>query len=501
MSVFVTSADGIELLASKAPFPSSTQPLRITALAHPSPLNIATTHGVFELAAESLSAQEQARLQDTPGLTFNNPRNHGEALAYTDSCYYFDPQTAIVLANLFPDLPRRCDLEAWADILDFQNTFHHASPASPTPQPLHPSIDLDNDHAHGRAMVHQALQQAGVQLELLVLNASQFYHLGTMTEFLDAVCLDVDFMATMGIENNVPGLGLVVADDGGKHRPVAGNDNEEEEEEDPQIIRSKDYTTTTITLQPPIFVQNSLLVSNNNALLACLPPWTMIIDTDLLASPQEKDNGGSAGHCNSNSNSPDDAWLPLATQQTFQGLPAGVCLFTLQLAADAFVTFSFSTKDDMKKPARTTTTSSGSSNSNSSGNHPETAPLQQQQQQQPWWETLCIFESIPVAKMLSPLFFAGNTESSDPVDENRSLWDAPIFEKAATKHESTLLALQRLARLTATTTTATTPTPSSSSSSSPSSPLARLLQKDVHVSGWISLKDAAEKARPYEIQG
>ncbi|KAF9163500.1 hypothetical protein DFQ26_002457 [Actinomortierella ambigua] len=491
--VFVTSADGIELLASKAPFPSSTQPLRITALAHPSPLNIATTHGVFELAAESLSAQEQ-------GDMILEPQERSASL-HRCLRFHHKPSMAIVLANLFPDLPRRCDLEAWADILDFQNTLHHASPASPTPQPLHPPIDLDNDHARGRAMVHQALQQAGVQLELVVLNASQFYHLGTMTEFLDAVCLDVDFMATMGIENNVPGLGLVVADDGGTHRPVAGNDIEEKEE-DPQIIRSKDCTTTTITLQPPIFVQNSLLVSNNNALLACLPPWTMIIDTDLLASPQEKDNGG-AGHCNSNS--PGDAWLPLATQQTFQGLPAGVCLFTLQLAADAFVTFSFSTKDDMKKPARTTTSNSTSSNNNSSGNHPETAPLQQQQQQQqqqPWWETLCIFESIPVAKMLSPLFFAGSTESSNPVDGNRSLWDAPIFEKAATKHESTLLALQRLARLTATTTTtATTPTSSSSSSSSPSSPLARLLQKDVHVSGWISLKDAAEKARPYEIQG
>ncbi|KAF9971501.1 hypothetical protein BGZ73_005545 [Actinomortierella ambigua] len=374
--VFVTSADGIELFASKTPFPSTTSPFRITALAHPSPLDIATTHGVFELAAESLRAQELGDMMLDPQ----------ERSASLHKClrFHHKPSLAIVLAKLFPDLPRRCDLEAWADILHFQDTSPRSSGTSPTPAHSFAHRGGDDDHSRGRAMVQRALQEAGVQLDLLVLNASRFYHLGTMTEFLDAVCLDVNFMAAMGIENTVPGLGMV-------------------------------------TLTSPIFTSMT------------------------LPSPSR-------------------------SNKFLNTYPSG------SLASDAFVTFTFSTKDDMKKPARTT--------SDASHREPDATAA-------PWWETLCIFETIPVSKVLSPSFFTGAMSSASAssdekssnisLEVNHSLWDAPIFEVAATQRESTLLALQRLARV--------TDTDSS-----------YWLQETIHISGWISLKDAAEKSRPHEIQ-
>lgn len=47
--MFLTSADGIELFASKDPFPSDFNPLTVTALAHPSSTQIGSTHGVYLL--------------------------------------------------------------------------------------------------------------------------------------------------------------------------------------------------------------------------------------------------------------------------------------------------------------------------------------------------------------------------------------------------------------------------------------------------------------------
>ncbi|KAG0238984.1 hypothetical protein BGW41_008000 [Actinomortierella wolfii] len=458
--VFVTSADGIELFASKAPFPATAQPLTITALAHPSPLNIAMTHGVFELEPEALSEQEQGdlildvheqnaslhkclrfhhkpsmeHLQKTPGLTFKNLRNPGEALAYTDSCYYFDPQTADILASLYPDLPPRCDLEAWADILHFQDELQ-------SPLASSPSASVD-DHALGRNMVQRALLDAGAKLQLLVLNASRFYHLGTMTEFLEAVCLDTDFMAAMGIDNPVTGLGMV---------------HDEKEAEELSAIHGHGNS-----FHPPLFVQNSHISD-----LACLPPWSMIIDTDLPPDRME--------HCS-------DVKSAASVLDSLQHLPNGVCVFTLQLAVDRYVTFTFSTMDDMKKLARPAHIEHSSSSGGS-----------ERRDLTPWWETLCIFGTIPVARVLPALFFAETASSLSArstnnhcnSEDNYSLWDAPIFEVAATKQASTSLALQRLERLAV---------------FSQQSKLSPQLHEDTHIIEWISFKEAARKARPYEME-
>jgi hypothetical protein len=68
--VFLTSADGIELFASKDPFPSELKPFTITALAHPSSTQIGSTHGVYLLKDpneqvikdKALPAHEQSAL-------------------------------------------------------------------------------------------------------------------------------------------------------------------------------------------------------------------------------------------------------------------------------------------------------------------------------------------------------------------------------------------------------------------------------------------------------
>ncbi|KAF9984654.1 hypothetical protein BGZ65_012953, partial [Modicella reniformis] len=121
--VFLTSADGIELFASKSPFPSEHKPFTITALAHPSSTQIGSTHGVYLLQDPqnlvekdmTLSPNDQSGLllkceqflhkptldvmKTTQNVIYHNSSSDGHDIVYTDSCYYFDPHTANVMAN------------------------------------------------------------------------------------------------------------------------------------------------------------------------------------------------------------------------------------------------------------------------------------------------------------------------------------------------------------------------------------------------------------------
>ncbi|KAG0366830.1 hypothetical protein BGZ54_004825 [Gamsiella multidivaricata] len=307
--VFLTSADGIELFSSKASFPSDPKPLTITALAHPSSTQIGSTHGVYLLHdPKGLVTEDRRRgpsdqsalmlkcqqflhkpkldvMKGTTGVIHSDLAKAEADVVYTDSCYYFDPQTADIMATTYDMLSAECDLEAWADILSFQDL--------PTSVP-HPSSNssttTDNPYLRGRQKAKRALQDAGVVLDVMVLNASKFYHLGTMQEFLAGTCTDLPFMFELNIQNDVDGIALV------------------------QVFNGT--ASAVDCMHSPAYIERSSVSPN-----ILIGSHSIVVDCNL----------------------PADAVIPRDT-----------CMFTLQLQEHEFVTFTFSVKDDMKKVARTT---------------------------------------------------------------------------------------------------------------------------------------------------
>ncbi|KAG0203467.1 hypothetical protein BGX28_004253 [Mortierella sp. GBA30] len=436
--VFLTSADGIELFASGTPFPSEPKPFTITALAHPSSTRIGSTHGVYLLQDadhlvtrdRKLHPKDQSAfllkcqrflhkpslevMKSVPGVIYPGSKASTTDIVYTDSCYYFDPQTATLMANMFPSLDPKCDLEAWADILDFQDIFcaTHSSIQQPT------SLSSD-PHILGRQLVKRSFQKAGVSLDVMVLNASKFYHLGTMQEFLDGTCTDVAFMRELNIRNMVAGMATVFALEKVDLAEYDSTSN----------IRRIGNLDRGAYVSPPVYIENSILAPEVH-----VGPHSIVIDSDL----------------------PNRAVLP-----------GNCCLFTLQIHQSTYVTFTFSVNDDMKKSVKAIATA-------------ETALK----------DLLFIFERVPISRMLHP----NTTPSIESTlvetqrSEGLSLWNAPVFEMARTRHDSISLALDRLDRIrSCISETHIEEMTTSNDRSDPSS-----------IVGWVSLKDAARMAREFE---
>ncbi|KAG0219816.1 hypothetical protein BGX31_011156 [Mortierella sp. GBA43] len=425
--VFLTSADGIELFASKDPFPNEIKPYTITALAHPSSTRIGSTHGVYLLQDpdnqvandRTFSPREQSAIllkcerfvhkpspnvmKSIDNLIYRSSTDGAQDVVYTDGCYYFDPQTASVMANTYDILPSDCDLEAWADILSFQDQL---------PSSIQPSSDnVASDDVEiplvVRSIVSRALRAAGVSLEVMVLNASKFYHLGTMEEFIVGTCTDKEFMSELHIHNTVPGIARVHMErrDGLQQDQLSN-------------------------LQAPAYVENSLISSG-----VIIQPHSIIVDSNL----------------------PTNAFVP-----------AGTCLFTLQLQESEFVTLTFSVKDDMKKTA----SNRGKPLVNASA-----------------LENLHIFEQVPVSHTLPPSGSGTPPLPPMPTEVTLSLWTAPVFEIARSRDESVQLALNRLHRI-----------QHHLQQAAPGTLGAGINQDDPiqpTILGWTSLKAAASRARSY----
>ncbi|KAG0271552.1 hypothetical protein BGZ95_000631 [Linnemannia exigua] len=401
--VFLTSADGIELFSSSTPFPKDPKPFTITALAHPSSTQIGSTHGVYLLQdPDGLIPTDRARapndqaalllkcqrflhkpsldeMRRTPNLIYNNPTIPGEEVVYTDSCYYFDPHTANLMANVYQTLSQECDLEAWADVLSFQDTSSSSSPLikeinqRQQPQPL-----------------KQALHDANVQLDVMVLNASKFYHLGTMQEFIYATCTDQAFMSELSIQNRHPGIAIVSEKQQSFNSFTATALGQDEEQ------------GALSMWQQPLFIENCHVPPT-----AQIGAGSLLVDTNLYASVEN-------------------------TQGTeMMVIPKDTCMFTLQLQEHAFVTFTFSVNDDMKRAV-----SVASCDGIEQGCEKDATSLE-------LLKRLKIFESVPVLEITS-------------------------------------FALDRLARIQQFQTGQEQPKPSS---------------RPKTMLGWVSLKDAARIAR------
>lgn len=204
--VLVTCADDIELYSIAEDQCISFDKPGFTALAHPSPLSIGTTHGVFVLQSHETSSPNE--MQITSCLCFlHKPSvdkmrdtgavcksDQGSEFVYTDSTYYFDFETSQRLLNLLKEVgPLDCEIDAYGDFLQALGPKASIDYTSNT---SNVTKEEDNLVAIRKKIFHLL---RGTPLNVILLNISKFYHIGTTSEFLFHLTQDIVLKNELGL--------------------------------------------------------------------------------------------------------------------------------------------------------------------------------------------------------------------------------------------------------------------------------------------------------------
>ncbi|XP_034560071.1 fucose-1-phosphate guanylyltransferase [Notolabrus celidotus] len=211
--VLVTCADDIELYSVSEDESVTFDKPGFTALAHPSPLSVGTTHGVFVCHAQEKSC-DHSEMESTSCLNFlHKPsiqkmqesgavrKRQGGCFSltdaefvYTDSTYYINSDTTKAFLNLLTELgPLECEIDAYGDFL----------------QALGPKATIDytkntanvSKEESSLVEVRQKIfhHLKGTPLNVILLNNSKFYHIGTTSEYLFHLTEDVALRRELGL--------------------------------------------------------------------------------------------------------------------------------------------------------------------------------------------------------------------------------------------------------------------------------------------------------------
>ncbi|XP_060058164.1 fucose-1-phosphate guanylyltransferase isoform X2 [Erinaceus europaeus] len=222
--ILVTCADDIELYTvGESEFICFDKP-GITALAHPSDLTVGTTHGVFVLEPlhyleckdleyrccyrflhkpsiekmrqfdavcrpEKLSQQYYAG-GDTSSLKLDSE------YVYTDSLFYMDYKSAKKLLSFYEKIGTlNCEIDAYGDFLQALGpgaTMEYTRNTSNVTKEESELIDM-------RQKIFHLLK--GTPLNVVVLNNSKFYHIGTTEEYLFHFTSDNNLRLELGLQD------------------------------------------------------------------------------------------------------------------------------------------------------------------------------------------------------------------------------------------------------------------------------------------------------------
>ncbi|CAH3043541.1 unnamed protein product [Pocillopora meandrina] len=199
--IFVAASDILVVFNSEGDW-SFTKP-GFTALAHPSPIHIGTTHGVFVLNDHEKLASVQAGrpiTQTTCKKFLHKPsmdimRKHGivflcdeQEYVYTDSVFFVDWRTAKNLYDFSQQIqPIDCEIDAYGDFLQALGPEASADYTKNVANVTKETSSLISK----RKKIFEFLK--GTQLNVLLLNESKFYHLGTTMECIHHFCDDKVF--------------------------------------------------------------------------------------------------------------------------------------------------------------------------------------------------------------------------------------------------------------------------------------------------------------------
>ena len=119
-----------------------------------------------------------------------------EEYIYSDSAYFVDMPTCLLLLNWFRNLGSlTCEIDAYGDFLQAlgkEGTDDYCKNVSNV-------TFITQDLVETRQEIFQLLRDS--QLNVLMLNKSKFYHIGTTQEYLDYVCKDLVFRFVLHIRN------------------------------------------------------------------------------------------------------------------------------------------------------------------------------------------------------------------------------------------------------------------------------------------------------------
>ncbi|NWS65912.1 FPGT guanylyltransferase, partial [Crotophaga sulcirostris] len=204
--ILITCSDDIELYSTGTTDTVTFDKPGFTALAHPSDLTVGTTHGVFVLDPSTFSGKGGLeytschRFLHKPDIetmhrcgavcirgNCSQPNSSGDQsdsemdlqCVYTDSIFYMDHSTAKQLLTFYKQMGTLCcEIDAYGDFLQ-------ALGPGATPDYVQNTSNLTKEESR-LVEVRQKLYSLlkGTALNVIVLNNSKFYHIGTTQEYL-----------------------------------------------------------------------------------------------------------------------------------------------------------------------------------------------------------------------------------------------------------------------------------------------------------------------------
>ncbi|XP_039080131.1 fucose-1-phosphate guanylyltransferase isoform X1 [Hyaena hyaena] len=220
--ILVTCADDIELYSiGECEFIRFDKP-GFTALAHPSSLTVGTTHGVFVLEPfnyleyrdleyrcchrflhkPSIEQMRQFNAVCRPGnfshqdLAGGDTTSLNSECVYTDSLFYMDHKSAKKLLAFYEKIGiLNCEIDAYGDFLQALGpaaTMEYTRNTSNVTKEEAELIDI-------RQRIFHLLR--GTSLNVVVLNKSRFYHIGTTEEYLFHFTLDSSLKSELGLQS------------------------------------------------------------------------------------------------------------------------------------------------------------------------------------------------------------------------------------------------------------------------------------------------------------
>ncbi|XP_023574112.1 fucose-1-phosphate guanylyltransferase isoform X2 [Octodon degus] len=222
--IVVTCADDIELYSiGEFEYIRFDKP-GFTALAHPSSLTVGTTHGVFVLDPSNDKKQRDLEYRcchcflHKPSIEKMHQLNavcrsgnfcpqdlaRGDAVCleldseyvYTDSLFYMDYHSAKKLLAFYEEIGTlSCEIDAYGDFLQALGpgaTMEYTTNASNVTKEESNLVDM-------RQRIFHLLK--GTSLNVIVLNNSKFYHIGTTEEYLFHFTSDSNLKLELGLQS------------------------------------------------------------------------------------------------------------------------------------------------------------------------------------------------------------------------------------------------------------------------------------------------------------
>lgn len=210
--VLVTCADDIELYSIPEGDSITFDKSGFTALAHPSSLTIGTTHGVFVLDSGENSGNSEMeytschqflhkpsieKMRKTGAVRKRQDSCqsiHEPEYVYTDSTYYMDYATSKTLLNMLKEVePLTCEVDAYGDFLQALGpgaTVAYTNNLANVTKKESSLIDI-------RQKIFHRLKDT--PLNVILLNNSKFYHIGTTEEYLFHLTEDPTLREELGL--------------------------------------------------------------------------------------------------------------------------------------------------------------------------------------------------------------------------------------------------------------------------------------------------------------